>query len=51
MSLKINKPKRFDKSVTNIFDNIQFLYKYLLIAITPNKNIWDSITIIVPIDS
>lgn len=49
--LKINKPKRFNKSVTSVFVDVQFLCKYLRAAITPNKDIWDSLAIDVTIDS
>lgn len=48
---KINKPKGFNKSVTSVFVDVQFLCKRLRAAITPNKDIWDSIAIVVAIDS
>lgn len=44
---KINKPKQFEKLVTNIFAKIKFLVKQLRVAVTPNKYIWDSIAIVI----
>ena len=48
---KINKPKSFEKFVTSVFSEIQFLCNCLRAAITPNIDIWDSIAIIVVFDS
>lgn len=45
------KPKKFEKSVISIFANIQFLIKWLQLAIIQNGDIGDSITIVVAPDS
>lgn len=44
---KINKPKGFETSVTSIFAKVRFLVKRLRAAVTPNKDIWDSIAVVV----
>lgn len=44
---KLNKPKGFEKLVTSIFAEVQFLVKQLRAAVTPNKDIWDSIAVVV----
>lgn len=46
---KINKPKEFKKPVTSIFAEVRFLVKRLKATITLNKDIWDSIAIVVAI--
>ena len=46
-----NKPKGFEKSVMSRFADVQFLMKCLRSAITPNRDIWDSIAIVVTLDS
>lgn len=48
---QINKPKGFEKPVMSIFADIRFLIKRLRAAITPNRAIWDSIAIVVALDS
>lgn len=45
------KPKGFEKSVMSIFADVRFLVKRLRSAITPNRDIWDSIAIVVALDS
>lgn len=50
MYLKINKPKRFDKLVTSHFSKVQVLVKQLRVVVTPNRDIWDSITVVVATD-
>lgn len=49
--LKINKFKGFEKSVTSIFAKVTFLVKRLRVAVTLNKNIWDSIAVVIAIES
>lgn len=48
---RVNKPKEFKKSVVSVFANVRFLVKRLRSAITPNRDIWDSITIVVALNS
>lgn len=48
---KINKPKGFKKPVTSIFAKVRFLVKRLRTAVTPNKDIWDSIAVVVATES
>lgn len=49
--LRNTKPKGFEKSVMSIFADVRFLVKRLQSAITPNRDIWDSIAIVVALDS
>lgn len=44
---KINKSNRFDKSVTSVFSKVRVLVKRLQVAVTLNRDIWDSIAIVV----
>lgn len=46
-----NKPKGFEKPVMSVFANVRFLIKRLRAAITPERDIWDSIAIVVALDS
>lgn len=48
---QINKPKGFEKPVMSRFADVQFLVKRLQAAITPNRDIWDGISIAVTLDS
>ncbi len=48
---RINKPKGFEKPVMSVFADVRFLVKRLRAAITPNRDIWDSIAIVVALDS
>lgn len=48
---QINKPQGFEKPVMSRFADVQFLVKRLQAAITPNKDIWDSISIAVTLNS
>ena len=48
---KINKPKGFEKTITSVFSKVRFLCNCLRVAIIPNKDIWDSIAIVMVIDS
>ncbi len=48
---KINRPKAFEKPVISIFAEVRFLVKRLRAAVTPNKNIWDSIAVVVATES
>lgn len=47
---KINKPKDFDKSVTSHFSKVGVLVKQLRAAVTSNRDIWDTLTIVVAIN-
>lgn len=47
---KINKSNRYDKPVMQIFAEVWYLYKYLLIAITLEWNLWDTIGIVIALD-
>ncbi len=51
MYSKVNKPKRFEKSVTSHFSEVGVLVKQLRVAVTPNRDIWDSITMVVATDA
>lgn len=51
LNYRNTKPKGFEKSVMSIFADVCFLVKRLRSAITPNRDIWDSIAIIVALDS
>lgn len=46
-----NKPKGFEKPVMSVFANVKFLIKRLRAAIIPTRDIWDSIAIVVTLDS
>lgn len=46
-----NKPKRFEKPVMSIFADVRFLIKQLRDDITPGRDIWNSITIVVALNS
>lgn len=48
--LRNTKPKGFEKSVMSIFANVRFLVKRLQSTITTNRDIWDSIAIVVALD-
>ena len=48
---KINKPKGYEKSITSMFVDVQILTKRLKAALTPGRNIYDSIAIVVALDS
>lgn len=45
-----NKPKGFEKPVRSVFANVRFLIKRLRAAITPDRDIWDNIAIVVTLD-
>lgn len=46
-----NKPKGFEKPVMSVFADVRFLIKQLRAAITPDRDIWDSIAIVVALGS
>ena len=48
---KINKPKEYDKTITSIFADVRLLTKRLRAALTPNRDIYDSIAIVIALDS
>ena len=47
---KFNKLKGFKKPVISIFAEVRFLVKQLKKAVIPNKNIWDSIAMVIVIE-
>ncbi len=51
MYSKVNKPKGFEKSVTSHFSEVGVLVKQLRAEVTPNRDIWDSITVVVATDA
>ena len=48
---RINKPKGYDKPVLQIFAEVQYLCKRLRIAITSNRDLWDTIAIVIALDT
>ena len=48
---KITKPKGYEKPVMQIFAEIKHLYKRLRLAMTPGQDLWDTITIVIALDS
>ena len=44
---KINKPKRYEKPVIQVFAEVKYLYKRLRSAITLGRDLWDTITIMI----
>ena len=48
---KINKPKGYDKPVMQIFAEVRYLYKRLCIAMTPGRDLWDTIAIVIALDT
>ncbi len=44
---KINRPTKFERPVISIFAEVRFLIKRLRAAVTLNKDIWDSIAIVI----
>lgn len=48
---RINKPKRYNKSVKQIFAKVKYLYKHLQTTITLNCDLWDIIAIVIVLNS
>ena len=48
---KINKPKRYEKSITSVFADVQILTKRLKAALTPGRDIYNSIAIVIALVS
>lgn len=48
---KVNKPKKYEKTITSIFADVQILTKRLRAALTPNRNIYNSIAIVIALNS
>lgn len=48
---KVTKLKRYDKIITSIFADVHILTKRLRIALTPNRDIYNSIVIVIAFDS
>ena len=46
-----NKPKEYDKLVMQVFAEVKYLYKRLCSAITPGQDLWDTIVIIIVLES
>lgn len=48
---EINKPKGYDKPVMQIFSEVRYLCKRLQTAMTPGRDLWDTIAIVIALDS
>lgn len=48
---KINKPKGYDKPVMQIFAEVRYLCKRLRTAMTPGRDPWDTIAIVIALDT
>ena len=48
---KINKPKEYDKPVMQIFAKVRYLCKCLQIAMTSGRDLWDTIAIVIALDT
>ena len=48
---KINKPKGYEKPVMQIFAEVRYLCKRLRTAMTPGRDLWDTIAIVIALDS
>ena len=48
---RVNKPKGYDKPVMQIFAKVCYLCKRLRTAMTPNRDLWDTIAIVVALDT
>lgn len=48
---KINKPKGYDKPVMQIFAEVRYLCKRLRAAMTPGRDLWDTIAIVIALDT
>ncbi len=48
---KITKPKGYEKPVMQIFAEVKYLCKCLRTAMTPNRDLWDTIAIVIALDS
>ncbi len=48
---KVNKPKEYEKTITSIFADVRLLTKRLRAALTLNRDIYDSIAIVIALDS
>lgn len=48
---KITKPKRYKKPVIQIFAEVKYLCKCLRSAMTPGRDLWDTIAIVIALDS
>ena len=47
---KVNKPKGYEKTITSVFADVQILTKRLRAALTPNRDIYNSIAIVIALD-
>lgn len=48
---KINKPKGYEKPIMQIFAAVKYLCKHLRTTMTPGRNLWDTIAIVIALDS
>ena len=48
---KINKFKRYDKSVIQIFAEVRYFYTCFEMAMTPRWDLWDMIAIFIALDT
>ncbi len=46
----ITKPKKYKKLVMQIFAEVRYLYKRLQIAMTLNRDLWDTMAIVIALD-
>ena len=46
-----NKPKEYEKPVMQVFAKVKYLCKRLRSAITPGRDLWDTIAIVIAFDS
>ncbi len=48
---KITKPKGYEKPVIQIFAKVKYLCKCFCSAMTPGRDFWDTIAIVIALDS
>lgn len=48
---KITRPKGYEKPVMQIFAEVKYLCKRLRTAMIPNRDLWDTIAIVIALDS
>ena len=48
---KINKPKGYNKSVMKIFAEVKYLYQRVQTAMTLGRDFWDTIAIVIALDT
>ncbi len=48
---RINKPKGYYKPIMQIFAEVRYLFKRLQITMTPGRDLWDTIAIVIALDT